>query len=608
MARVAGVSMAVSYRERASYTAIVAAAVARFGPFEVKSRIGFGGMGEVFRARYAGTPGRSDIALKLIRPEYASEPRFRQMFLAEARVSALLKHPNIVAMTACGDVDGVLYLASELVDGISLHRLLSAGPLALPLGVHILGAVLDALAYAHDHRDDAGHPLGLVHRDVSPANVLISRGGEVKLADFGVSKVAGAPQTLTGEIKGKPAFMAPEQLPGHGMIDRRADLFAVGVMLHIIALGRPPFSDVASWLALGARLDVSGPLADLITSSLAPDPSYRFASAGELAEALRHAVPAADESAAGELARRVRELAAVERPLTDMERLIMSDLEPSGLIYAPDPSSGQLWAVGPPSRTPTPLAFDDSAPTDTRSYDDVPDMTPTNEFGVRQLVDSLTPMPTPAPLESLTPTPAPLPVALPPPVESLTPTPAPFLPLGSSPLPLDPPPRRRRSSIIVVPALLLVGSVVAVLVASTREREVASLDVPPPVAPPAQTTTLPPPADPSPFPSKPAPPPAAPPPSAPTPPPAEARMPTPSRPKLKSRPPEPAPGYLTLDTEPWAVVYLGARELGTTPFSSVRVPAGRLNLTFDVQRSGRRVRRLVEIAAGTTRRLTLNLR
>jgi serine/threonine-protein kinase len=589
---------------------VASAAAARFGPFEVLSRIGFGGMGEVFRARWAGAPGGAEIALKLIRPEHASDPRFRHMFLAEARVGAQLHHANIVATVDHGDVDGVLYLASELVDGISLHRLLSAPPPpSIAVGAYVLGAVLDALGHAHELRDAAGKSLGLVHRDVSPANVLLSRTGEVKLADFGVSKGAGAPMTLSGELKGKPAFMAPEQLPGRGPLDRRADLFAVGVMLHVIAVGRPPFTDVGSWLAGGARLDVGGPLADLITLSMAPDAAHRFASADEFALALRRAVAAVDPAAASaELAHRVRELAAVERPLTDMERLIMSELEPSGLIYAPDPSTGRLWMVGPATRTPTPaMAFDDSAPTHTRSYG----VTPTREFGLRLIADSEPPLIEQTPTPLVEPTPTPTPLSMPSLPDELSGVPLALEPLGSGPLPAEPPQRRRWMPMVAVLALLLVTSAIAVVAASSRERE--------PRAAPVATTTAPPKTPPPPPKMIPPPvpppvelPPVEPPPVEPAPvepAPAEARTaPPPSRAKPRPRPPEPATAYLTLDTDPWAVVYLGTRQLGPTPFLRVPVPPGHLNLIFDVQGSGRRVRRTVDIPAGASKRVALQLR
>jgi serine/threonine-protein kinase len=628
----------------------VGTAVARFGPFDVVSRIGFGGMGEVFRARYRGERGEPDIALKLIKPEHASNPRFRQMFLAEARISVLLDHPNIACLVDCGDVDGVLYLANELVEGICLHRLMNAGPFPFDVMGYILGALLDALDYAHNLCDADGRPLGLVHRDVTPGNVLLSRTGEVKLADFGVHKAAGGPMTYTGEVKGKPAFMAPEQLPGQSAVDCRADLFAVGVMLHVAAMGRPPFTDVATWLSAGAPLSVDGALADLITLALAPDPAHRFASARELATALRRVLPGRADAAI-DLARRVRELEAAERPLNEMERLLMSEIEPSALFYAPDLSTGRLWVVGPLRQAAAPLpslAFDDGG-TPTRTFESAP----TAQFmGPTDRTSSLTPTPdpsafTPTPLMALVPeakktpadpsaiTPTPIlrrePMPLMPTV--LTPTPTPLVALGSDPLSLDPVPRRRRWPLLVG-AILTMGagaSVVAAVLgveAEWHEPKAPPGEVAPsaPVAPAPTTAT---PTTPPELPPETRTPPRV---AAPTlePPPEVLLAPAPPEPPPKaaaaaSPPARPAStararahptraaadspiGYLTLDTDPWAIVYLGSREIGTTPFMRVPLPAGRQQLTFDVQGSGRRVRRPVEIPPGGLKRLALQLR
>ena len=184
------------------------------------------------------------------------------MFLAEARVSALLDHPNIARMVDFGDVDGVLYLATELVDGICLHRLLSArAAVASRWRAHISARCSTRSPTRTSSRDAGGRPLGLVHRDVSSATCCSSRAGEVKLADFGVTRSPARRVTLTGELKGKPDFMAPEQLAGSGSVDGRADLFAVGVLLHRLALGTPPFMRRRSWLADGAPLIVDRSLA-----------------------------------------------------------------------------------------------------------------------------------------------------------------------------------------------------------------------------------------------------------------------------------------------------------------------------------------------------------
>jgi serine/threonine-protein kinase len=330
------------------YTAFVpgSAPIVRFARFEVLSRIGIGGMGEVFHARLRQRSRTVDVALKLIRPEFADEQRFRDMFLAEAEIGELLDHPNIARVVDAGEVDGVLYLATELVDGISLSGLASA---QLPLEViaYIGHSLCDALAYVHQLRDGGGRALGLVHRDVSLSNVMVSRAGKLKLTDFGVHKVQGTDRTQPGEFKGKPAYMAPEQLPGGGEVDQRADLFAVGVILHALVYGQGPFTDVSAWLAQGAPLNLDGPLAGVIAHALAPDARERVPTAHQLADEINRAVPS-DPAAMAQLSQYVRERAKPERPIGAIERLIMSELEPQhsgSLVYAPDPTTDRLFVV-----------------------------------------------------------------------------------------------------------------------------------------------------------------------------------------------------------------------------------------------------------------------
>src|SRR5262249_5833064 len=157
----------------------------------------------------------------------ASDPHFRRLFVNEARIAALLHHPNIVQLIDSGEIDSVLYLAMELVEGVSLERLLASAPVAPAVAADVMQELLDGLQYAHALTNQEGRPLRLVHRDVSATNVLVSRSGDVKLTDFGVARVTGSTMTLTNEVKGKRAYMAPEQVAGR-VVDGRADLFAAG--------------------------------------------------------------------------------------------------------------------------------------------------------------------------------------------------------------------------------------------------------------------------------------------------------------------------------------------------------------------------------------------
>jgi serine/threonine-protein kinase len=329
---------------------MVASSGIHFGSFEVLSRIGVGGMGEVFQAR---TQGRRAVALKLIRPEYACDPIFRRMFAAEARVGAMLNHPNLVQLIDSGEVDGVSYLAMELVEGVSLEQLLgTTGALSLEMAAHIALAILAALEYAHERRGADGRSLALVHRDVSAVNVLVSLAGEVKLADFGVVKLDGQSLTSTNELKGKRSYLAPEQLTvGARGVDRRCDLFAVGVVMCRLLAGRAPFADVADWIAAGAAMPaIDGPLAPAVRAALAVDPAERFGCATEFAAEVRRVVEPRPEMRA-ELARLVGKVYRGWRPLGEVDRLILAQVGAPGDGTA-RVSAPQTRAAAPPLRRP----------------------------------------------------------------------------------------------------------------------------------------------------------------------------------------------------------------------------------------------------------------
>jgi serine/threonine-protein kinase len=246
------------------------------------------------------------------------------MFRSEARIASMMTHPNIVTTIDFDkDDDGALLLAMEFVDGTDLKKLAvkahAAGqPLPPGLIAFAAGEVLRALEYAHNLDDpDGGKPLGIVHRDVSPHNVLVSRSGAVKLADFGIAKATAA-STHSGSVKGKVAYMAPEQAAGQPL-DGRADLFAVGVMLYELASGARPFEgstdkEVLSRLLSGQvkpvrerAKDMPKDLAAVTMRLLAHDRNARFPSA---AEALRALVACAcyPDDGATELAKTVRDV------------------------------------------------------------------------------------------------------------------------------------------------------------------------------------------------------------------------------------------------------------------------------------------------------------
>ncbi len=223
-----------------------------FGRYRLQEELGHGGMGVVHRAVIEGPEGftRVCVVKRLIR-SLSTDDSFVKALTTEARLSALLHHPGIVQVLDFGRVDGEVFLALEYVDGRSLHDVLADSSRAerkLPPGLacYIVAEVATALAYAHALRDEQGRALEIVHRDVGPANVMVSWSGAVKLLDFGIAKAADHlrdERSRTGVLKGKLGYMSPEQADG-GSLDGRSDLFSLGVLFHELLTGRPLFKTV----------------------------------------------------------------------------------------------------------------------------------------------------------------------------------------------------------------------------------------------------------------------------------------------------------------------------------------------------------------------------
>jgi hypothetical protein len=282
---------------------------AQLGRYRIEKRLGVGGMAEVFLAWQVGVGGfERKVALKRPLPQLMEDPSAVAMFLDEARIAAQLQHRHIVQLFEVDRHEGTYFIAMEYVDGPTLRTCLRAAAvkeMPVPLGVvaAIGGAVLSALAHAHALEDAAGRPLKLVHRDVTPGNVLLSRAGDVKLVDFGIARSASRLQvTSTGVVKGTLAYMSPEQAAGQP-VDARADLFSVGATLYELATGERPFPDGV----LGQSPDLKPPSewrAELpkafdavVLRALAFTPGERYASAEAMREALLSAIAPADEVA-----------------------------------------------------------------------------------------------------------------------------------------------------------------------------------------------------------------------------------------------------------------------------------------------------------------------
>ena len=260
-------------------------------------------MAEVFLSVVAGPGGFSKLfVVKVMKSELLEEPDSRAMFLDEGRLAARLNHPNIVQTNEVGIEGESHFIAMEFLDGQPLHRILRRARKSdgMPLNWHlyILAEVLHALEYAHAVEDYDGTPLRMVHRDVTPHNVFVTYTGQVKLCDFGIAKtMSSSVETRAGVLKGKVSYMAPEQVLS-SQIDRRADLFAVGVMLWEAATGARMWKDQSDLqimqtlsqghvpAAVEANPSIDPELAAVIDRALAPRPEDRFGTASEFRQAL----------------------------------------------------------------------------------------------------------------------------------------------------------------------------------------------------------------------------------------------------------------------------------------------------------------------------------
>ena len=260
--------------------------------YRIESLLGEGATGAVYLARDA--EGRA-VALKVLDPAVAADARFRERFLRESRVAALLEHPNLVPVLDAGEDGGLLYIAMEWVEGVDLRSLLRReGPLEPERAVALVADVAAAL--------DVAHAAGLVHRDVKPANILVA-GDQARLCDFGLAKHTATAESLTGErmLVGTVAYIAPEQIEGAG-VDGRSDVYSLGCVLHECLTGEPPFDRGSELAVLYAHLNEPPPrpsasrkelppaLDEVVAAALAKAPAERPQSGGELASAARAAL------------------------------------------------------------------------------------------------------------------------------------------------------------------------------------------------------------------------------------------------------------------------------------------------------------------------------
>jgi serine/threonine-protein kinase len=280
------------------------------GRYELLMPVAKGGMAQVWAARLRGTRGfQKIVAVKTILPGDLDDERAERMFLEEATLASQIHHPNVVGTLELGEENGLLYLVMEWVEGESLNfimRRAADGPkMPLPVAVNLIGQACKGLHAAHDLRDESGALLGVVHRDISAQNVLVTYSGNAKIVDFGIAKVAARASALTeaGEIKGKFAYLAPEQALAQP-VDRRTDIFSMGILLYYLTTGRHPFRGTTPGETLRnicstppakrpseIVADYPPELESVVEKALQKSPDDRWPSAHDMLSALERAIP-----------------------------------------------------------------------------------------------------------------------------------------------------------------------------------------------------------------------------------------------------------------------------------------------------------------------------
>jgi serine/threonine protein kinase len=395
-----------------------------FGPYLVYERLGIGGMATVHRAKKRGIEGFERVsALKRLLPHLAQDGDFVKSFVREAKLAAMLQHANISHIYELGRVGHTYFMAMEYVDGYDVRKILrqarrAAGPPPIPVVLSIIGDLCDALDYAHARHDDAtGEPLGIVHRDVSPSNLIVSHAGHLKVIDFGIAKATAEKlKTDTGRVKGKLGYMSPEAVRGDSL-DARSDIFSAGIIAHELLTARPLFASKSDYETLTKiqRGDVQPPsvcnldcpveLDDLILKALAKSPHERWPTAAIMRDALHR------------VALKYKLSATHSRTAEWLDWAF----EQSGEID----STGPVAAWRPPTAPAIPSGFDDGPPVAEADEEiveiawggrdehrdgpvvvpDVPDLSdqipaPTNEpvpANLRARITYTTPAPTPTP-------------------------------------------------------------------------------------------------------------------------------------------------------------------------------------------------------------------
>ncbi len=591
----------------------MSASLGQIGRYTIERSLARGGMAEVFLARAEGPGGfQKSVVIKRILPDLAEDGRFVEMFLNEARLAALLNHPNIVQVYDFGEEDSAYFIAMEYIQGESVRNALlhfrDAGrPFPVRAAAQIAVGVCEGLHYAHELCDQNGVSYNIIHRDVTPENILISSSGIPKIVDFGIAKASSnTNRTEAGTMKGKYAYMAPEQIRGHGA-DRRLDVYAVGVCLYELLAGRKPFDGEPLQLLHAilegrippiAALNPAVPreLSDLVAISMAVDPERRFPDAHRMGDAIEDWLLATGKRvSAVELAHLVAEVAKERKGA----RRIDQTSGPKGVPGFP-PEGVLSMGASPAGRRPSGAGQRASAEAadavatvfEAVAIDGDHEDTPTDlGEGFGPTVES----------ENRTRIRSSMAKAA---VDDAPPEPIVRAPLGSRRLILalgslgalavlavgwfalrrGAPPARAPLAAVVEER----PSPAAPATAPAPAPPPAPAASPPPPVPPEATAVAPAPAPPTPAPAPPAQPDGAQTVAATSPPPRAAPIEggrggsTPSGPVQ----PRQGRGFLTVRSSPWCDVYLDGTKIGVTPISRYELPSGRHFLVLKNQKEG----------------------
>ncbi len=375
--------MALDGSELERVTLVDMPSIGRYGRYELLGRLAYGGMAEIFLAREANVSAHRMLVVKRVLPHVAEDQHFVDMFVDEARLAMQLNHPNICHVYSFGEEEGTYYIAMEWVNGKPLSKVIrrarEQGGLPVPVALKIIGQVAEALDYAHRACDAAGEPLGIVHRDVSPQNIMVSYDGVVKLLDFGIAKATShSTRTEAGIIKGKFAYMSPQQCVGEP-IDGRADIFALGICLFEALTGKNPFRRKTEFetmtrivgdptpSAKERRSELPDEVEEIVQTALMKQPERRYQSAGELQLAIESEIPklgmVVSSSRIGELMTRLFADEVRDGPQLDMRLsapaprvghgLSLDDSREQSPAPRPKPPGSTELDASPIARTPS---------------------------------------------------------------------------------------------------------------------------------------------------------------------------------------------------------------------------------------------------------------